>query len=121
MASVALVSMGKIIKITDDRSEAQIQKAICDLLALKRIPYTVTNASRYRRTGLRNVSSVKTGWSDITACFPGGRFCAIEVKNAKGRLRPAQKERLALIEKAGGLVIVARSANDVYIEIQKIQ
>lgn len=109
----------RLVAIPDTRSEAEIQKAICDLLAMLRIPYTVTNASRYRKIGLRNVSSVKIGWSDITACFPGGRFCAIEVKNAKGKLRLAQKERLAEIERAGGIVIVARSANDVHEVIKK--
>lgn len=94
--------------------ESQIQNAICQWLALKRIPYSVTDASLCRdRTGKfaakRKVTTV--GWPDVTACI-AGRFVAIEVKTAKGKLRDSQISCLEEIERNGGIVCVIRSFDE---------
>ena len=49
----------------------------------------------------------KTGVPDILACIKG-RFVAIEVKSDSGKLRPEQKEEIALINASGGLCIISR-------------
>ena len=55
------------------------------------------------------------GQADITGLLiPSGRRLEIEVKNAKGRQREAQKKFQAMIEKSGGIYILARSVDDVY-------
>lgn len=92
-------------------SEKQIQSAICQYLALKSIPFAVTDAAIVpTEKGARQ--RVTTGWFDVTACF-GGRFVGIEVKTATGKLRDSQRELHGRVERAGGLVIVARCVDDV--------
>ena len=55
------------------------------------------------------------GQADITGLLiPSGRRIEIEVKDAKGRQRESQKKFQAMIEKAGGIYILARSVDDVY-------
>lgn len=44
----------------------------------------------------------------------GGRFLAIEAKRQGGKARPHQALFLALVNRAGGLGFVARSADDVF-------
>lgn len=52
------------------------------------------------------------GTSDIMAIHLG-KFMAIEVKSATGKVSPAQKEFLEKVGKAGGIPIVARCLEDV--------
>jgi len=59
------------------------------------------------------------GSSDILGCVDG-RFIAIEVKGAKGRLSLHQKEFLNNINEKGGLAFVARSINDVKTNMEKL-
>ncbi|HXG65021.1 MAG TPA: VRR-NUC domain-containing protein [Blastocatellia bacterium] len=96
-------------------SEATIQAAICELLTLKRIPFSVTDSSRVigpdGRLRRRKVSAA--GWPDITACLPGGRLLAIEVKSASGRLRISQRAVLERLQQQGALVVIARDVSDV--------
>lgn len=55
------------------------------------------------------------GQADITGLLiPSGKRIEIEVKDAKGRQRETQKKFQAMIEKAGGIYILARSVDDVY-------
>ena len=92
-------------------TEKQIQAAICEYLALRGIVFAVTDAAIVRTDrGARQ--RVTTGWFDVTACV-GGRFVGIEVKTASGRVRASQAELHERVKKAGGLVIVARSVDDV--------
>ena len=69
-----------------------------------------TNTNRYRRRGV----------SDLLGIFHG-RPLAIEVKSAKGRLSPHQKEFLAAWESAGGIAIVARSVEDVMVKLKECE
>lgn len=61
----------------------------------------------------------QVGVPDIIACFKG-KFFGIEVKNAKGKTTPLQDHNLEMINKNGGIGIVARSVEDVKKEIDKI-
>lgn len=56
------------------------------------------------------------GIPDIVGCACG-RFFACECKTAKGRTTKLQRHTLELIEKAGGLAIVARSPEEFMEEI----
>ena len=53
------------------------------------------------------------GSADIIGIMEGGRFVAIEVKSKHGRQRPDQVRFQAMLERFGGLYILARSVGDV--------
>lgn len=103
-------------------TEAQIQKQIVAYLTSQRIPHSVTDATEaFNRNGQR-VRRVSRGWPDLVGCIPAvgrgngvacGAFLAIEVKSAKGKLRPDQARTLHELYRAGAIVVVARSVEDV--------
>lgn len=101
-------------------TEQKIQKAICQYLTVKGIPYSVTNASIHYENGQPRRRVGTDGWPDVTACWQG-KFLGIEVKSYSGKLRPAQIECHKKIEAAGGLVVVARCVDDVMkvVEVMK--
>jgi hypothetical protein len=51
------------------------------------------------------------GQADVTGCVRGRRV-EIEVKSPTGRQRPGQREFQRVVEAAGGVYLVARSAED---------
>jgi predicted RecB family endonuclease len=51
------------------------------------------------------------GSADIIACIRG-RFCGIEIKAGRDRVRPDQAAWAAAVRGAGGLVVVARSVEE---------
>lgn len=53
------------------------------------------------------------GMADISGIMQGGRRIEIECKTATGRQSPEQKRWQAMIEKFGGLYVLARSVEDV--------
>lgn len=61
----------------------------------------------------------QVGVPDIIACYKG-RFIGIEVKNETGKTTPLQDINLKMINKCGGIGIVARSVDDVRSVIDKI-
>ena len=64
----------------------------------------------------RKVSIGQAGCSDLTCCIAGA-FVAIEIKSATGQTTPAQDAYLVRVRRAGGLGIVARSADDVRVAL----
>lgn len=52
------------------------------------------------------------GGADIIGIAPDGRFLAVEVKTATGRVRPEQAKFLQAVKDAGGIAGVARSVED---------
>lgn len=52
------------------------------------------------------------GGSDIIGIAPDGRFIAVEVKTARGRVSPEQQRFIDAVNKAGGIAGVARSVGD---------
>lgn len=61
----------------------------------------------------------RNGIPDILACYRG-RFISIEVKQARGRVRPQQAYELERIRRAGGCAIVARDVEHVAILLDAI-
>lgn len=70
-----------------------------------------TGAATFRG---QRVSFGVPGAADITGILPDGRRIEIEVKSAVGRQSAAQKSYQAMIERFGGVYILARSVDDVY-------
>lgn len=64
-----------------------------------------TRSGRLIRFGIR-------GQADILGLTSSGRFLAIECKSATGRLSPAQIAFCDMVERFGGIYIVARSAQE---------
>lgn len=62
--------------------------------------------------GERKVMMGAAGTSDRTCCIKGC-FVAIEIKSATGKPTERQEQYLARVRAAGGVAIVARSAEDV--------
>ena len=59
----------------------------------------------------RAVRLASEGVSDLIG-FKGARFAAIEVKSARGRVRPEQQAFIDLVRASGGLAGVARSVEE---------
>ena len=63
-------------------------------------------SSRALRYGLA------VGSADLVGILRPGRFFALEVKTAKGRVRPKQETWLALVRRMGGFAAVVRSVDE---------
>lgn len=70
------------------------------------------------RTG-RWVSFGLPGSGDALGILQGGRFLAIETKTARGQLRPEQIAFRAMVERRGGLYVLARSVDDAVEEVDR--
>lgn len=61
----------------------------------------------------RYIKTAEAGTLDFEGYDNSGRFCAIECKRPSGwRLSPAQKERIADINRKGGVAFVAHSGEE---------
>jgi hypothetical protein len=101
--------------------ESDVQRAILDYLALRRIfhyrnnsgafaiPASATHQRRFFRAGV-------VGAPDIV-CVIDGQYVGIEVKAPKGRQSEHQKEFQRQLESAGGRYILAHSMDDVVAQI----
>ena len=69
-----------------------------------------TGAARY---GQQVVRFGVPGQADLTGLLADGRRLEIEVKSSTGRQSPAQAAYQAMIERFGGIYILARSVADV--------
>ena len=97
-------------------SEAAVQRAVLAYLRT-----AVCQPAHFHVTDLGSMSESDrkrrgraggaSGWPDITGCADG-RFIALEVKSAKGRVRKAQTTVLDALRAAGGVVGVVRSVED---------
>lgn len=92
------------------QSESQVSNAI--RLALSAIGCVIwrNNVGVDTSKGVRYGLAV--GSADLIGIAPGGRFLSVEVKTARGRVRPEQQLWLELVRARGGIAIVARSADD---------
>jgi hypothetical protein len=95
-------------------THSEIQNAVCHLLALLEIPYSVTDAARvWNRHGRVTAQKVRTGWPDITAVLPPhGQAAFLEVKTDADQVRPVQQEVLVALAAAGAKCGVVRSLAD---------
>lgn len=65
---------------------------------------------------------VRFGWKgcpDVLGQLKDGRLLGVEVKAAKGKLRPEQTIFLERIRLAGGVAFMARDCRDVFCELEK--
>jgi len=100
--------------------ERIIQNSIIKYLHLKGIfCWNVRNGATYNKNlnggkgGYQARSSMK-GISDIIGIHPDdGRLIALEVKTAKGRPTPEQKDFIYHINRSGGIAGIVRSVEDV--------
>lgn len=83
-------------------------KAILQLLHLNRIPSWRINTGG-AKIGDRFVRFGMVGMSDIVGILPSGRFLAIEVKSATGKVTRPQQAFLDTVNAHGGYGFVARS------------
>lgn len=82
---------------------------------------TVTETGRGRVVAIANPRPLHAGLcvgsSDLIGWTRDGRFLAIEVKSAKGRLTDEQRNFGEQVEAAGGIFIVGRSVEQVLEEL----
>ena len=65
------------------------------------------------RIGRRFIRFGVPGQADLTGILPGGRRLEIEVKSVTGHQTPDQRSFQTMIERFGGLYVLARSVEDV--------
>ena len=100
------------------KSEADIKREIYQFLLLHGIFCWIQNQGGYageykgKKRFIHFTRGVK-GVSDILGCLPDGRFLAIEVKAAKGKLSVDQEKFLRKIHCMGGTAFVAHGITDV--------
>lgn len=61
------------------------------------------------------------GASDLIGIGPGGRFVALEIKSARGRVSVEQKLFLALVTRMGGFAAVLRSVEDAWAALEALR
>lgn len=104
------------------QSEAVIQNAI--RVRLGRLPdlMLMRNANGNPGTldGRRAHFGLPKGSSDLIGVLaPGGRYIALEVKTATGKLRPEQVAHLAIVRRFGGFACVVRSVPEAEAAIER--
>lgn len=106
--------------MTTTTTEHQIQNAIlrylsqCDRLRVWR---QNTGVAKYRD---RTVRFGVPGAADLSGLvFPSGRRLEIEVKTKTGRVSDAQLAYRRMTEDMGGLYILARCVEDVYVALKR--
>ena len=96
--------------------ESEIQRAICDYLALRKVFFFRCNNQPIfdpKRKVFRALPKyTMKGISDIIA-LKDGRAIFIEVKAEKGRVSPEQHEFARKVTLAGGTYVIAKSIDDV--------
>jgi hypothetical protein len=96
--------------------ESDIQRAICDYLAYRKVFFwrqnTAPTFDRASQTYRAMPKYAMRGVPDIIA-IKGGQFIGLEVKTATGRLSADQKTFEAYSKQAGAQYHVVRSINDV--------
>lgn len=70
-----------------------------------------------RRSGGRVVRFGLAGQADLTGILPNGLRLEIEVKSIGGRQSPEQCRYQAMIQRFGGVYVLARSVEDVWAAI----
>ena len=94
-------------------TEKQVQNAI--LRAFGTIPQLRLRRANVgvARIGRRVIRFGVPGQADLTGILPGGLRLEVEVKSARGRQSTEQRTYQRMIERFGGVYVLARSAEDV--------
>lgn len=93
----------EIIRAFGQRSDMRIWRANCGVA----------------RIGPRTVRFGLPGQGDVSGLYKDGRRLEIEVKSARGRQREEQKNFQKMIERFGGVYILARCVEDVHQQLEK--
>lgn len=104
--------------MTQGLTETQIQSSILEFLGWKKIlawrcqaiPVPIRRGNQI--VALRAANKETVGIPDILAVV-NGQLLGIEVKGAKGKLRPEQEEWKMKLEQSGARWMLARSVQDV--------
>lgn len=109
-----LITQGSVRRAVEANiNETAIVAVIVGYLRAQRIPHTITEAKRSFNERGQQVRRVNPGWPDITACH-AGHLVGIECKRpVGGRLSYIQAVELDKLFRAGGLIVIARSLDDV--------
>jgi hypothetical protein len=100
-------------------TETEIQAEILTCLQYRGVLAT-RNQSGTLHVGGHWINLGASGWPDIIGCLPGGQFLGVEVKKPGEKLTSQQWEIADKIIAAGGLVIVATSAEDLQQKLRTI-
>lgn len=95
-------------------TEHEIQKEIMDFLQQIGVKCWRNNVGRKHNLyfGLKGSGDI-LGITNKLFKKGQGKFLSIEVKGEKGKISDEQKEFMFMVNKAGGVAIVAKSENDV--------
>lgn len=97
--------------------ESDIQRAICDYLALRKHLFWRSNNvpvfDRSRGAFRALPKYTMRGLPDITVIRPGGKYCGLEVKQKGSYQSPEQKEFQRLCKTNGGEYHVVHSIDEV--------
>lgn len=99
--------------MTDAAPEREIQNAILRAFATRPDLRLWRANVGVARAGRRLVRFGVPGQADLTGILPGGLRLEIEVKSAGGRQSPEQRDYQRLIERFGGVYVLARCVDDV--------
>ena len=94
-------------------TEKQIQNAILREFGTRPDMRLWRQNTGAARVGRRFIRFGVPGQADLTGILPGGRRLEIEVKSDTGRQTDDQRNFQNMIERFGGLYVLARSVDDV--------
>lgn len=114
------------LRYVQTAEEADVLRACLRYLLLAGIPHWRANAGaarlQHQDGSERFVRFGIEGQSDILGVIPGtGRFLAVETKAPGGRLSDDQVAFLEMVNRAGGLGIVARSAEELAEQLDQLK
>ena len=100
-------------------SEAEVVQEVKAIIKATGIKLQRINTGCFK-TGNRFIKTAEAGTLDFEGYDMHGRFLAIECKRpVGGRLSPAQTERIADINKKGGVAFVAHSGAEALEQLKK--
>ena len=98
---------------------AALKEVLIALTAHPAVAWCERMNSGALRIGKRFVRFGWPGCPDVLGQLKDGRLIGVEVKAAKGKLRPEQAIFLDRIRRAGGVAFMARGCRDVFCELDK--
>ncbi|HJV75180.1 MAG TPA: VRR-NUC domain-containing protein [Noviherbaspirillum sp.] len=108
-------------RVNDKSEAAALLEVLKTLRAHPLVAWCERMNSGAARIGSRFVRFGFKGCPDVLGQLKDGRLLGVEVKAAKGKLRPEQSLFLERIRAAGGVAFVARSCRDVMRELETLK
>jgi hypothetical protein len=105
----------------DDVTETSIQREIQLFASKLGCRLFRNNVGMARNNGQVIRYGLCNGSSDLVGLAPDGRFLAVEVKTAKGRVSKAQQSFIDMVNDMGGIGMVARSVEEFAYGLQNRQ